>query len=1497
MTTKANPSAVLLALLRKVMVLSDEENRPVEVEGLLASHPELNVEARVALIYEEFCLRRDRGEAVDPTEYRLRFPTLSERLQRLFDIHDLLDNGSSAFDDLLGSDLDLEAGWQSRGHSATRSRIGLDAACKWGSLVRFPETSGARLAKRSSAKKEACDSATDHVKSKEDVDVPKVGFVVAPAPTKDGEDWGGRGDSLDRPVSDRVGGSRRGQARRSRGALDGLNPGDRVAGFRLVEFLGKGSFARVFLAREEELDRDVVLKVSWRATSEPRALGRLQHTHIVPIHSSRYDAERDLYWVCMPYHGRVTLEQLLAALEGDRFPDGVSILEELDRLQPGGDRHLDETRGVARRRLEELDHASAMAWWVARLAEGLQHAHDRGLLHRDIKPSNILLTFDALPMLLDFNLAEDALALAPGADRGGMGGTVFYMAPEQLECHAMGRSNWKEAECGDAAPRVDGRADLYSLGLVLFEAITGRRAFEPPSKSVSPYEYIQIALEQRRTGPPRLRRADRPVPAALRAILDKALASRPSDRYQTALEMAIDLQAFVDGDPLVYAREAWRGRLRRSIRRHQVALMVATPVFLAAAGAIAIYHENRLTRSNAESTHRATATTLTETARALYSNRDFAGAVKQLEPIVRSDQLQAALPERTRDEVFQMWVKAQSGLELAEDLARLQRFHAQARFALLGYGGSEAGRFARQALGMILEPFDVLGERAEHVAPWESRHRLAGGSELIEPSQRAALMAQVNELLFLASLNQSSVEPLAYRIQSEGERVAVDPGPWRALKEWRAGRLEHALPTASEEANARNRPLSCFQWGVLLFRMGRYDLASEWLKRAVRDETDTRDALRPLLLAECLLRLDRPDLAETPAQLAVSLDPVGPWPLLIRAEIAMRMGRFDQAETDLREALGRSIRWKSEASLSSGWMSGPVALRSIGRVPPVTAQLVVALLWGDARLRVQHDQGLLALQLHQPERAVERFRAVLAAAESSLALRAKALGHLAEAYEQLGLIPLADETLGQLIADDQVPPPLRMVARFNRARLLLNQAVVSLSEDSQTRTDPIDHARVDRAVEELRQAFPELNQEAPSALAEMDGEGGADALPARTTPTISSDFEMEAESALGSTDRFPLAAFPSAASRQLADASALMAQALALRGEWERGWSFAERAWQLKPSPVHRRLADRLAAGAGRFERLRPTTAQAVRLWYRLGNDPRVDLEQAVDRLSRQADAPTTTPVERLRFRLTAATLAHALGRREVVDRQLHLALSEYPATCDSWLTRARITLDRLEDHAAASSDSFETLSNEVVTRPTSTAIRRSSQIEASLPSVDPPTSGVDPVLAPELMRQVRDDLARAAALNPDHPEVAELSARWWLLRGEPRVALVRLSRLVGSSGSGTEVVPPTLGLIQARCWLALNRPESAFRILHTACRLDPDNPEPLFLRVEAWLKAGRFREAHQDLERLVGLIDGDAHARLRWDRLHQRLTQAGMSDPPTSAATPAPSHTTASSP
>lgn len=352
--------------------------------------------------------------------------------------------------------------------------------------------------------------------------------------------------------------------------------GDEVFGFRLWHELGAGAFARVFLAEQSNLaGRPVVVKVSDRADEEPQTLAQLQHTNIVPIYSVHGDAESGLRVVCMPYFGGASLTSVLDSLgaETGRPTRGEDFNRALDRVQAPTLAMVKASRrnGLAAppdapppagqtpcQLLRSQTYFQAVAWIVARLAEGLQHAHDRGILHRDIKPSNILVGADGQPMLLDFNLAFQQRDKQVASS---LGGTIPYMAPEHLLAF-KGRTF-------ELAQRVDNRSDIYSLGLVLFEMLAGQASCTAPDQELPGRPLIDGLIEQRSQAAPSVRRCRSDVPWSLESIVRKCLAPDPKERYQQAEHLAEDLRRFLDDRPLQYAPElSWTERASKWLRRH-----------------------------------------------------------------------------------------------------------------------------------------------------------------------------------------------------------------------------------------------------------------------------------------------------------------------------------------------------------------------------------------------------------------------------------------------------------------------------------------------------------------------------------------------------------------------------------------------------------------------------------------------------------------------------------------------------------------------------------------------------------------------------------------------------------------------------------------------------------------------------------------------------------------------------------------------------------------
>ena len=276
-----------------------------------------------------------------------------------------------------------------------------------------------------------------------------------------------------------------------------LNAGAIIAGYRVESEVGRGSMGTVYLAHELALERAVALKVlvpelarderfRERFLSESRLAASLEHPHIVPIYSAGEDDGH--LFIAMRYVEGRDLDALLA---------GVG------KLEP--------------------DQAVAL---LRQIAEALDTAHERGLVHRDVKPANILVARDSrgdLAYLCDFGLAKHASTVSSLTGDRAIIGTVDYLAPEQVE----GRP-------------VDGRVDVYALGCVLYQSLTG----EPPFRRENE---LATVLAHASSPPPRITdRVD--LPAGLDDVIASALAKNREDRYATCSELIDATAAALRGD-------------------------------------------------------------------------------------------------------------------------------------------------------------------------------------------------------------------------------------------------------------------------------------------------------------------------------------------------------------------------------------------------------------------------------------------------------------------------------------------------------------------------------------------------------------------------------------------------------------------------------------------------------------------------------------------------------------------------------------------------------------------------------------------------------------------------------------------------------------------------------------------------------------------------------------------------------------------------------------
>ncbi len=286
------------------------------------------------------------------------------------------------------------------------------------------------------------------------------------------------------------------QGENSQKSFSLLHP-PKIGRYAILRRLGKGGFGEVLLAFDEELDRQVAIKVprTERVSrpedieaylDEARILASLDHSHIVPV----YDVGRTDDGLCFVV---------------SKFIEGSDLATRIKEGRPG------------------FDDSAAL---VATVAEALHFAHTHGLVHRDIKPANILIDASGNAFLADFGLALKEEDFGTGAR---IAGTPSYMSPEQ----ANGEGH-----------RVDGRSDIFSLGIVFYELLAGRRPFisKATDKDEALIELLDLiaATEAR---PPR--QIDDTIPKELERICLKALSKRATERYNTALDMAEDLREFV----------------------------------------------------------------------------------------------------------------------------------------------------------------------------------------------------------------------------------------------------------------------------------------------------------------------------------------------------------------------------------------------------------------------------------------------------------------------------------------------------------------------------------------------------------------------------------------------------------------------------------------------------------------------------------------------------------------------------------------------------------------------------------------------------------------------------------------------------------------------------------------------------------------------------------------------------------------------------------------
>lgn len=363
-----------------------------------------------------------------------------------------------------------------------------------------------------------------------------------------------------------------------------IEVGQRVDEFDLLKQLGKGAFATVFLAWQTTMQRFVALKVSADQGTEPQTLAQLEHEHIVRVYDQKVLKDRKLRLMYMQHIAGGTLQGVVDAVRrtpsGER--SGKLLFQVVDRtLERAGKSPPAES--WTRRKLSAASWPTVVCWLGCRLAAALDYAHRRNTLHRDVKPANVLLTDEGSPKLADFNISYNSQieGTTPAAY---FGGSLPYMSVEQLEAC----SHLRKPE------ELDGRSDVFSLGILLWELLTSSRPFEDALLDQSWSETLEQMTARRKEGVTAATRRQLPsdCPPGLEDTLLRSLAPDRDERYANAGQLARQLELCLrprTQDLFRPKRAAWR----QVVRRHAFAALAVAALLPNAAITLANIIYNR----------------------------------------------------------------------------------------------------------------------------------------------------------------------------------------------------------------------------------------------------------------------------------------------------------------------------------------------------------------------------------------------------------------------------------------------------------------------------------------------------------------------------------------------------------------------------------------------------------------------------------------------------------------------------------------------------------------------------------------------------------------------------------------------------------------------------------------------------------------------------------------------------------------------------------------
>jgi len=441
--------------------------------------------------------------------------------------------------------------------------------------------------------------------------------------------------------------------------------GRQIGDFRIEERIGEGAMATVYRAYQASVNRYVALKLirldenqghgdefRQRFAREAEMIARLEHIHILPVYS--YGIQDNVAYLAMRWLRGGTLSDLMR--------QGLSPLEQVGRL-------------------------------FEQIASGLGYAHSQGVIHRDLKPSNIMLDDAGNAYLTDFGLAKLVEGSADLTKSGNIVGTPAYMSPEQLRDEPLDR-----------------RTDVYSLGVILYQMVTGRLPFDVASSDI-----ISVIYQHLEKPPPPPRAIDPNIPPEVEAIILRALSKNREDRFESAEEMAEALNAAL-GRGSTASRPALRAQPRRSNRWRSIMTGAAILALLVGLALVTQQAQTEVAVGMTETALRWTPTP-TPTPTALPDATVLVGEKGTADDAIPSQAEIAAAQQRLGDDGFIAFITCTQDSEWHSTQAREMRDLAMSYGLRLTVYDSQADSYrqltlierarAEGAAAMILCPLDT----------------------------------------------------------------------------------------------------------------------------------------------------------------------------------------------------------------------------------------------------------------------------------------------------------------------------------------------------------------------------------------------------------------------------------------------------------------------------------------------------------------------------------------------------------------------------------------------------------------------------------------------------------------------------------------------------------------------------------------------------------------------------------------------------------------------